>query len=115
LKFSADDWKEIIQPVGMRRYVGEQVQKIIKEEEKAALSQLVHCRGLPKKPVEEKAQLVPQARITSFFKKSEVLQLPDDVPSILPEVTDDTHEQVPLESATIVTEKNISSFIQYML
>ena len=75
LKFSDDDWKEIIQPAGLRGYVRDQVHNIIKKEEKAALSQL-HRRGLPKKPVEEKAPLVPQARITSFFRNQKFFSYP---------------------------------------
>ena len=40
LKLSDDEWKEIIPAVGLRRYIREQLQKIIEEEKKAALSQL---------------------------------------------------------------------------
>ena len=68
--------------------IREQVlQKIIEEEKKADLSQL-HRRGLPKKAVKEEQLLVPHARITSFFslKKIDAPNLPDDVPSILPEL-----------------------------
>ncbi len=54
---------------------------------------------------------LPQARITLFFKKSKVLQLSNDVPTILLEVAD-THENVQLESATNATEKKVSYFIQ---
>jgi len=53
LKFSYDEWKEIIPPAGLRRHIGEHFKKIIKAEEQAALSQL-HRRGLPRKPVDEK-------------------------------------------------------------
>ena len=65
LKLTDDEWKEIIPATGLRRYIREQLQKIIEEEKEAAFSQLFR-RGLSKKVVKEESQLVPHARITSF-------------------------------------------------
>ncbi len=52
LKLSDDEWEEIIPAAGLRRCIREQLQKIIEEEKKAALSQL-YRRGLPNKAVKE--------------------------------------------------------------
>jgi hypothetical protein len=106
---------EGIPAAGLRRYFREQQEEMIEEEKKAALSRL-HRRGLPKKAVKEEPLLVPHARINSFFslKKIDAPNLPDDVPSILPEL-DAVVDQLPVEPVSIVTEKNTIDFIQYML
>jgi hypothetical protein len=38
LKFSDDEWKEVIPSTGLRRHIQEALQKIIQQEEKIALS-----------------------------------------------------------------------------
>ena len=88
---------------------------MIEEEKKAALFRL-HRRGLLNKAVKEEPLLVPHARINYFFslKKIDAPNLPDDVPSILPEL-DAVVDQLPVEPVSIVTEKNVIDFIQYML
>jgi hypothetical protein len=64
--------------------------------------------------VKEEQLLVPHARTTSFFslKKIDGPNLPDDVPSILPEL-DAVVDQLLVEPVSIVTEKNVADFIQY--
>jgi hypothetical protein len=60
--------------------------------------------------------VVPHARIHSFIsmKKIDAPNLSDDVPSILPEL-DAVGDQLPVEPVSIVTEKNVVDFFQYML
>ena len=110
LRFTDDEWKELIPPIGLRIHIRDAFKKVIREDEKAAQSQL-HCKGLPKQHVEEKAQLVPYPRITSFFSKSNVLELPDEDSSL------SVHEEptLPAETVSIVNLENISEFIQYIL
>ncbi len=59
--------------------------------------------------MKEEPLLVPHARINSFcsLKKIDAPNLPDDVPSILPEM-DAVVDQLPV---SIVTEKNVADFI----
>ncbi len=61
--------------------------------------------------VKEEPLLVPHARITSFFslKKIDAPNLPDDVPSILPEL-DALVDHHPVELVSIVTEKECCGF-----
>ena len=77
MKFSDEEWRELISVMGLRVHIREAFKKVIKAEEKAALSQL-HRRGLPKPPAEQTEKLIMHPRITSFFGKGDVLALPDD-------------------------------------
>jgi hypothetical protein len=66
--------------------------------------------------VKEEPQLVPHSRINYFFslKKIDAANLPDVVPSFLPEL-DAVVDQLPVEPVCFVTEKNVADFIQYMM
>ena len=68
VKFSDEEWRELISSMGLRVHIREALKKVIKAEEKAALSQLHRC-GLPKQPQETTETLVMHQRITSFFRK----------------------------------------------
>ena len=69
MKFSEEEWRELISVMGLRVHISEAFKKVIKAEEKAALSQL-HRRGLPKPPAEQTEKLIMHPRITSFFSKA---------------------------------------------
>ncbi len=58
--------------------------------------------------MKEEPLLVPHARINSFssLKKIDAPNLPDDVPSILPEL-DAVVDQLPVEPVSIASEKNV--------
>ena len=68
MKFSDEEWRELISVMGLRVHIREAFKKVIKAEEKAALSQL-HRRGLPKPPAEQTEKLIMHPRITSFFRQ----------------------------------------------
>ena len=108
VKFSDEEWRELISSMGLRVHIREALKKVIKAEEKAALSQL-HRRGLPKQPQEKSEKLVMHPRITSFFSKGNVLALPDD------SVQHDIDQSIPLESVSIVSLTSVTEFIQYLL
>ena len=69
VKFSDEKWRELISSMGLRVHIREALKKVIKAEEKAALSQL-HRRGLPKQPQEKTEKLVMHPRITSFARRA---------------------------------------------
>ena len=108
MKFSDEEWRELISVMGLREHIREAFKKVIKAEEKAALSQL-HRRGLPKPPAEQTEKLIMHPRITSFFGKGNVLAIPDD------SVPHDIDPSIPLESVSIVTLNSLTEFIQYLL
>jgi len=110
-KFTDDEWKELVQSIGLRVHIRDSFKKLLKDEEKEALSQL-HRKGLPKKPVEETAELIPLRKITSFFSKKDVLALPEDAPLSLP-----AEPEIPVNSepVSIVTVENLAEFIKFML
>ena len=107
VKFSDEEWRELISSMGLRVHICEAFKKVIKAEEKAALSQL-HCSGLPKQPQEKTEKLVMHQRITSFFSKGNVLALPDD------SVQHDIDQSIPLESVSIVSLTSVTGFVQYL-
>ena len=108
MKFSDEEWRELISSMGLRVHICEGFKKVITTEEKAALSQL-HRRGIPKPPPAKTEKLVMHPRITSFFSKGNVLALPDD------SVQHDIDRSIPLDSVSIVSLTSLKEFIQYLM
>ena len=94
MKFSDEEWRELISSMGLRVHICEGFKKVITTEEKAALSQL-HRRGIPKPPPAKTEKQVMHPRITSFFSKGNILALPDD------SVQHDIDHSIPLESVFV--------------
>ena len=69
MKFSDEEWRELISVMGLRVHIREAFKKVIKAEEKAALSQL-HRRGLPKPPAEQTEKLIMHRESHLFSAKA---------------------------------------------
>ncbi len=109
-RFTDEEWKELIPAVCLRVHVRDAFKRVIKNDEKAALSQL-HRKGLSKKPISELTQMVPFPRITSFFRPLSVLALPDhDHLSSLP-----MDPCLPVESVNIIDLESVTKLIQHLL
>ena len=69
MKFSDEEWRELISVMELRVHIREAFKKVIKAEEKAALSQL-HRRGLPKPPAEQTEKLIMHRESHLFSAKA---------------------------------------------